>query len=182
MKKISSAVICLTILLMSLCLAAVGTSSKGTAPKFTSLYTDLSKQCRDALPSVGEGQDMPLKCKGYGGYQISIGYSAASSHLAIVTASDEQVVSIGPQPLSYYDNKKVEWRMADGKPFAVIIRVSIYKDTGTMDMDTYSDKNKTGESLLVRGLKGYEYVDGAVDARQPDANVKARQLADSQYK
>jgi hypothetical protein len=175
------ALLCLAILL-SLGTLAQRTQSKTSAPKFSSVYTDLSKQCKNAVKSVGEGQDMPLKCKGYGGYEIGIGYSAMSSHLGVQMVGGDMVVSVIPQPLSYYDNKKVEWRLADGKPFAVIIRVNRYKDEGgSLDIGSYSEQNKTGESLLVKGLKGYENIDGAVDARMPDANVKARQLADQSY-
>lgn len=35
---------------------------------------------------------------------------------------------------------------------------------------------------MAKVLKGYEHMDGSVDATKPDANTKARQLADSQYK
>ncbi|MBD0373070.1 MAG: hypothetical protein ICV60_19675 [Pyrinomonadaceae bacterium] len=156
--------------------------SRNLATQFSSVYTDLNKQCRNAFKTVGEGQDMPLICKGYGGYRIGIGYSAASSHLSVETMKGDAVVSVTPQPLSYYDNKKVEWRMADGKPFAVIIRISLYKETGSIDMDTYSEKNKTGEVLLVKGLKGYEKIDFEVDVKTtPNPNEKARQLADENY-
>src|SRR4051794_3786814 len=56
-----------------------------TDSAFTSAYTDLNKDCEPAFKDeeIGEGQDMPLKCKGYGGYYISIGYSAWASHLAV---------------------------------------------------------------------------------------------------
>ena len=46
-------------------------------------------------------------------------------------------------------------------------------------------KNETGpgkrlaEYLLVKGLKGYESVDGAVSTKTKNANEKARALADS---
>jgi hypothetical protein len=154
---------------------------KTGAPKFSSVYTDLNKQCKNAFKEVGEGQDMPLRCKGYGGYEISIGYSAASSHLSVEPKGGEAVVSVMPQPLNHYDDKKAEWRLADGKPFAIIIRVTNYKMTDGMNMDTYSEKNKTGESLVVKGLKGYEHIDGSVDAGTQGANDKARRLADEQY-
>jgi hypothetical protein len=170
-------------ILLCLGLTARRTESRSFATRFSSVYTDLSKQCRNALKEVGEGQDMPLKCKGYGGYQIGIGYSAASAHLGVEMGNGDAVVSVMPQPLSYYDNKKVEWRLADGKPFAVIIRVERYRNEGeSYDADTYAEKNKTGETLLVKGLKGFEQIDGGIDARTPDANTRARQLADDNYK
>ncbi len=42
-------------------------------------------------------------------------------------------------------------------------------------------ENKTGESLVVKGLKGYERIDFEVDARASDANAKARELADKAF-
>lgn len=183
MSKISSAFICLT-LLLSLCPAAGGNASEAPAPAFSSLYTDLNKDCKDAFKNVGEGQDMPLRCKGYGGYYIYIYYSAWASHInAQMVRKDDVSISLAMQELGYSDAKgrKIEWRMADGKPFAVILRVSHYKES-TDGINPFDEKLKTGESLLVKGLKGYEHIDSAVDARQPDANLKARQLADQQYK
>ena len=174
-------IICLAILL-SIGIARHTAASKASAPKFSSAYTILNRECKAALKSVGEGQDMPLSCKGYGGYEIRIDYSAMSAHLRVQPASGEAIVTLMPQPLGAYDRKRVEWRLANGKPFAIIVRVNRYKDeSGNIDTDTYSQQNKTGESLLVKGLKGYENIDGAVDAKTPDANMKARDLADRAY-
>ena len=69
--------------------------------------------------------------------------------------------------------------MANGKPFAVIMRVADYAET--TDTDAYFGK-KTGEKLIVRGLKGFENIDFEVDAKTPNANVKAREMADNGYK
>jgi hypothetical protein len=75
-----------------------------------------------------------------------------------------------------WKQKTVEWRLADGKPFAVIIRMYDYGD------DLCQGDNKVkGESLVVRGLKGFEQIEGAVDARTTNANAKARELADKGY-
>jgi hypothetical protein len=150
------------------------------------VYTDLNKECKNAFKSVGEGQDMPLKCKGYGGYHIDIGYSAWGSHIAVGMVKDKNFsVSLGSQNLDYSEDKgrKVEWRMADGQPFAVILRISNYNQNAAEASgdNPYQDKYKTGETLIVKGLKGYEYIDFSVDAKTPDANVKAREMADGGY-
>ena len=66
-------------------------------PRFSSLYTNLKTDCRDAI-KVKRGEDfegdMPLRCKGYGGYEINVGYSATSSQFTInrVGKRDEDVV------------------------------------------------------------------------------------------
>jgi hypothetical protein len=152
-------------------------------PQFSSLYTDLNKDCRNAFKSVGEGQDMPLKCKGYGGYFIYIYYSAWASHIAIHNSNNDGTPAIASQALSYSDEKgrKVEWRLANGKPFAVIMRISKYREADGTD-NPFDPKYKTGEALIVKGLKG-QNIDFEVDVKgTPNPNEKARQLADSNYK
>ncbi|HYH87493.1 MAG TPA: hypothetical protein VEX60_18710 [Pyrinomonadaceae bacterium] len=155
---------------------------KGQATEFSSVYTDLKSDCKAAQKSVGEGQDMPLRCKGFGGYEIFIDYSAMSAHLRIQSADGETAVSLPPQPLSYYDNRKLEWRLEQGKPFAVIVRLDRYKDDGgNIDVDTYSKQNKTGEYLLVVGLKSAAYINETIDVKTPNANAAARELADKRF-
>ena len=78
-----------------------------------------------------------------------------------------------------FDTRKtrIEWRMANGKPFAAIIRVPKYGDP-TPD-NPYFGK-VMGEQLVIAGLKGYD-IELFVDARDPNANAKARELADKAY-
>lgn len=168
---------------------AQGASNKSTAQRFTSLYTDLNKDCRDALKSVGEGQDMPLRCKGYGGYSIYIYYSAWAAHVAAEFGSgrskdSDSSIYLTTQQLGYSDEKgrKIEWRMMNGKPFAVILRVSKYSaDAGANGDNPFDPKYKTGEALLVKGLKGHN-IDFEVDIKAtPNPNEKAQQLADENY-
>lgn len=167
----------------SVSLAARTAAPKNLPPTFSSLYTNLNTECKNAFRSVGEGQDMPLRCKGYGGYSVYIYYSAWGSHIAIQSKSkSDDSPAIASQGLDYSDQKgrKVEWRMADGKPFAVILRISNYRENPDGD-NPFQDKFKTGESLIVKGLKGYEQIDFTLDAKSPDANVKAREMADKAY-
>lgn len=152
------------------------------APKFSSAYTDLKTQCKAVARGEPQGDDTPLRCAGYGGYEIRIDFSAASSHLRVRPAGDEaeEGIELAAQPLNYDAKRKVEWRLADGQPFAVIFRV----DKPRADVDPsemWRPENKTGESLRVKGLKGYGQIDFEVDARTPDANARARGLADEAY-
>ena len=156
------------------------------APKFTSLYTNLKTDCRGALTvkkAEESGQDMPLKCKGYGGYEINIGYSATSSQFRInrVGKPDEDAVTSTMQPIDYDLKRKVEWRFANGKPFAVIYRIDLTKSDSSDPMGMWSKENKTGEHLVIKGLKGFEHIDFEVEAKTADANVKAREMADAAY-
>ena len=163
-------------------------SSRPAAPTFTSLYTDLNKECKAAFKEseLNPGSDMPLRCKGYGGYHIYIYYSAWAAHVTIrENKSDDVSFFLATQALAYSDEKgrKIEWRMADGVPFAVILRVSNYDDTRATNADNpLQDQYKTGETLIIKGLKGYEHIEGSIDAKTPEANARARQLADEKYR
>ncbi|HEX7999006.1 MAG TPA: hypothetical protein VF528_11505 [Pyrinomonadaceae bacterium] len=178
--------ILLFVVLVLLCFSQTvseANSNGSGPPKFSSVYTDLNTQCRNAFKSVGEGQDMPLRCKGYGGYFVYIYYSAWASHIAIHTSDDDGSPALASQQLSYSDEKgrKIEWRLANGKPFAVILRISKYRESDGTD-NPFDDKYKTGEALIVKGLNG-QNIDFEVDVKStPNPNEKARQLADSNYK
>lgn len=157
-------------------------SGAARAPQFASAYTDLKTQCRAIAEGEAQGDDTPLRCEGFGGYEIRIDFSAASSHLRARPAGGESEddIELAEQPLDYDAKMKVEWRLAGGKPFALIFRVDKARE-GLDPAERWRPENKTGESLLVKGLKGYEHIDFEVDARAPDANVRARELADGAY-
>ena len=119
------------------------------------------------------GQDIPTRCKGYGGYDVYIYYSACASHFSLTKG--EENISLGTQAIDW-KQKTVEWRMANGKQFALIVRIQEYGG------DPCSGNVKiTGESLMVQGLKGFEHINESVDARTPNANLKAREIADKGY-
>jgi hypothetical protein len=111
-----------------------------------------------------------------------------ASHITVTrpTKTDRigDPVPLTAQSLNYdQEGRKIEWRMADGKPFAVILRVSNFDRSDDDGGDPFNPKNKTGESLLVKGLKGYEHIDFEVDTKTtPNPNVKARELADGNYR
>lgn len=147
-------------------------------PLFSSRYTTLTN-CGSGLSKKEEreaektGSDIPSKCRGLGGYDVYISYSACASQFSLTRGEED--ISLGMQPVNW-KQKQVEWRLADGKPFAVIIRMYDYGD----DLCNGDHKLK-GESLMVQGLKGFEQIEGSIDARAPNANLKARELADKGY-
>jgi hypothetical protein len=149
------------------------------ATRFTSEYSALTK-CGSRMTKQEEreaekhGTDIPTRCKGYGGYYVDISYSACSSSFSLVKG--EENISLGMQA-GNWKQKTLEWRLADGKPFAVIMRVYDYAG----DDQCATGGKITGESLIVRGLKGYE-IDETVDVKStPNPNLKARELADKGY-
>jgi hypothetical protein len=145
--------------------------------KFTSYYTGLRKGCRS---SGGEqGGHVSTFCKGVGGYQVHYFDSATALAITVETLDRKDSFAITSQALDFpTGNRNLEWRMADGKPFAVILRTNTYE---TKDGLIAYPAKSTGEFLVIKGLKGFEHIDHKIDADQPGANVKARQLADGGY-
>ena len=112
-------------------------------------------------------------------------YSALASHVSIKTSNKDDFIYLAAEKLDFSDNRdsKLEWRLADGKPFAVILKVSRY-DQAVQEKgeNPYEDAHKIREFYLVKGLKGYENIDFEVDAQaNPAALAQARELADAAY-
>jgi hypothetical protein len=174
-------------LLLVLMCAGTAFAQKNSEPKrpvFTSAYTDMKRDCR-TLPEpkgVETGGDPAGECKGYGGYRIFISHSAwAASYSVEKLKNPNESIALGTDYSGYgAKGEKVEWRMANGLPFAVIMRVGKYKDTGDGE-NPYQDKNRTGSTLVIKGLKGYEQIDFEIDGASANANAKAREMADQNY-
>ena len=150
------------------------------ATRFSSAHTALTK-CGSGMTKKEEkeaeehGSDIPTRCKGRGGYDVFIYYTACSSNFSL--EKGEESISLGIQELNW-KQKTVEWRMANAKPFAIIMRV--YDFAGNEECVTGG--KITGESLLIRGLKGYEDIDERVKVKgTPNPNLKARELADKAF-
>jgi hypothetical protein len=154
-------------------------AQKPAATKFTSVYTSLSKGCKTL--KGGDGQDDAFICKGAGNYQVRIYYSAASSHINAELKGTDDSVSLATLSVGYNESKTtLEWRLANGKPFAVIMREPIYSETAAEG--EYFGK-VMGQKLVVTGLIGFgDAITGEVDAKTANANVKAREIADKAYK
>lgn len=151
-------------------------------PVFTSVYTDMQRDCKfvQAPEAEAQGSDSPKVCKGFGGYRISVGYSAWSAAIAVEQVNrPEEHILLGEDYGSYgARGEKVEWRLADGKPFAVIIRFGKYGEPGG-EGDPFA--NRTGSKLVVKGLKGWEHIASEVDGSAASANEKSRRIADENH-
>lgn len=159
-------------------------SANAQVAKMTSVYTNTQTDCKAEEKS--EGDEVPFICKEVGGFRLRIIPAGAQAEtLEIVDAKGETVVSLGNVGYGYTttNNRKVEWRMANGKPFAVILRVNTYNETkAAEDGDSpFLAKYKTGEKLLIRGLTGYSQIDFEVDGKTQNANAKAQQKADENF-
>lgn len=143
--------------------------------KFTSAYTSLDKGCKTLRG--GPGQDDAYICKGVGGYKVRVYYSAAATHIAAERAGSDT-----NSPIAMLDygadltNSKLEWRLANGKPFAVILRVPTYAEAPPGE---YFGK-VTGQQLIIIGLAGYK-IDEKIDVKPLGANARAREIADAGF-
>ena len=177
---------CFLTILLALCSTAAfaqAVAKKSAAPRFSSVYTNFDKDCRNAIPEskVNPGTDIPGTCKGYGGYRVNLNYSAMATNIIIERAKNtDDSISLGMMSIELpAKGSRLEWRLADGKPFAVIFRMPKYGDP---DENGDPFAKKIGETLIIKGLKGYESIDLEVDVKTtPNPNEKARQLADSNY-
>lgn len=166
------------LLLTFLAAAPLAHSQRAAGPAFTSAYTDMKRQCRTLPETAGEeGGDPSARCTGYGGYRLAMHYSATSATVVVQRVADgADVLTLGTDYGSYgARGEKVEWRTAGGKPFAVIMRVWKYAES--KDGNPYSGA-RVGSTLVVRGLPGWEKISAEVDGSLPDANARARGVAD----
>ena len=125
-----------------------------------------SKLCRnDAAENIGDGDDFQKVCTGFGNYELVLsGFDYRVKH---EIRSKNFSVMLFPLPTGeaseyeradLYDlqlDEKIEWRLDNGKPYAVIVRAKFYRNTGSAK--TFANpKNRVAEFVFVRGLKGFE--------------------------
>lgn len=137
---------------------------------FSSTYTNLAKDCK-AAGNAGEDQDDALRCKGYGGYELYLYFSAAGVHLVLRKADGASLEGLDPIELAGYEKGMIEWRHAGGQPFALIARTGkvVTAQDGTLV------RQPTGK-LAVQGLPGFAFIQGSTTT-----NVQAQALADQAY-
>jgi hypothetical protein len=177
------------IVAMLLCYASASAQTrpnKDRTSRFSSVYTDMQRECKSAVTKKEEremearGQDIPERCKGYGEYYPNTSYSAVVAYIWIGSKRDDTFsITLNPNGRNT-TGRKLEWRLADGKPFAVILRVTYYGGDYGFE-SPFDDKYKEKETLVVKGLKGYEKIDFEIDAKTPNANEKARKMADDAF-
>ena len=164
-----------TLIIIAILLIASILSSAQQPVKFTSVYTTLNgKGCKTLRG--GQGTDDATQCKGVGGYDVEVYYSAATMQIGAIRRGD-QIAPIATLDLGFdYSKSRLEWRLANGKPFAIIMRVPLYADPKQGDYFGKVD----GQRLIVVGLTGYD-ISETIDAKLPDANTKAREAADRAF-
>lgn len=166
-----SIIIAVMIAISAICISAQKTT------KFTSVYTNLDgKTCR--FYDGKDGQDGLTLCKGPGKYQVRIYSSATMTHIVAELKGTDDSYSLASVSLDFNQSRSnVEWRLANGIPFAAIFRAPTYGEPNEFG----GPGKKTGEQLVVVGLKGHDDIEATIDAKTPNANVKAREAADSKF-
>ncbi|MEQ1605907.1 MAG: hypothetical protein ABL999_13670 [Pyrinomonadaceae bacterium] len=173
MKIKPSLVIVLLIAISAICVSAQKTT------KFSSTYTSLGGKACKFYPG-GDGQDGMSLCKGPGRYRVRIYSSATMTHINAELKGTDDSFPLASVSLGFNESKsKVEWRLANGKPFAVIFRIPKYAEPADGE---FGASKVIGEELTVIGLKGYEDLHTSIDVKTPNANVKAREVADAGHK
>lgn len=158
------------------CFASMGFAQIKKSPKFTSVYTNLKTTCRSFDGS--NGSDGYSVCKGPGGYQVRIYYSAAATHINTEIKGKDENFPMATASIGFnWDRTRLEWRLANGKPFAVIMRIPKYAEAADGE---YFGK-VIGQELVVTGLKGFDGLKTTIDAKTAGANSLAREAADSEY-
>src|ERR1043166_2846956 len=162
-------------LLFCLAFMVPGSAQSVRATRFSSAYTDLSKDCKAKFKKAAEGQDMPVICKGFGGYLITsnpyaLGVQYSVENPKFKKGDDLKSILVGD--VSSSGRRLVEWRMADGKPFAIIFRSDKRKDGDV-------DNTKLTKVLIVTGLHGFDKIAYEIDAKSANANVRAREYLHS---
>lgn len=95
----------------------------GPKVKIKAMTSELypSKKCKTKIAG-GEGQDPVLTCPAaLKGYEVEVGFSARDTHVTVRGDGKETTFSgqVG---------KKLEWRLTDGKPYALIVELATHDD------------------------------------------------------
>jgi hypothetical protein len=136
-------------------------SPKDRGIAFTSDFTDLHKGCK----SVGgeNGGHVSTLCPGPAGFQVHYFDAATVYQINVADASRDWEEPLAGFGLDKMENlKSVEWRLADGVPFAVIFQ------------------HPTSGKVIAKGLKGFDKVSAEEEGKPALSNVRA--MIDEGYK
>lgn len=146
-------------------IALTGSVADAQPARVTSAYTKLDLDKCKRIDTVEEPQSASWRCKGY-----------AAVPLFVQNGDDRYDVDAGREDADElwadgfdYPGATVEWRLARGKPFAIIYR-----------LDSANPDNPKWSRLMVetigRAKPGCRVA--SIDARRPSANAEARRAAD----
>ncbi len=189
----------IAIIAATLCfLMPTKTSAQKKETKFTSVFSSVptlaAKNCKTDDAYISEGDDFGKICPGSGKYKILLSGSASLINYGAVVPKGDFSVYFFPlengaaqkfERADLFRQKiagQIEWRLADGVPFAVIVRTRFFNNTKGAKSAKNSAK-AVGDFVFVRGLKGFENLQEDLDAVHTAFNPseKARKIADEFY-
>lgn len=185
MKMIHKIIGSLTFVVVAFCAVNVYSQKKSSKPKtpvFSSIYLNTrGKLCKKIEEEI-------FGCKPVGGYRIISAYHNITEQIRIETVGGELVARLSllePEELTRLVGK-IEWRLADGKPFAVIARFAVLsEEEAEANKGLTGDYSEFPQVIVVKGLTGFEQIDFDVsvnDRTTPNADQEARCLADTHYR
>ncbi|HQZ98462.1 MAG TPA: hypothetical protein PLP21_19265 [Pyrinomonadaceae bacterium] len=150
------------------------------AVSFTSAFTNLGPS---TCKPVGEGEEPPEICEGYAGYKVFVSYHGAVTRIYVGKEINDDLDSWLPSDFpSFIANQAgtgqtIEWRLANGVPFACIVREQI--ERGIAEPAAKGTTNV----LVVKSLRGFSAFESRIDATKSlVANASAQRSADSSFK
>ncbi|MFP4164324.1 MAG: hypothetical protein ACLFQB_10570 [Chitinispirillaceae bacterium] len=166
---------------VSILLLGISGSFAQDQVEFTSKYTNLEDSCLwgEEITGIEPRNDDYRICKGLNGYEVYEYYTTYGSPVKILQNKSidyEKALAPLKEYSMYAYGKLLEWRFADGEPFAVIYRVNCYSHPGSGENDSELE-----EYLIVRGLQGYD-IEADIDVKKTSgANQTARDAAEKAY-
>lgn len=147
-------------------LTALAPSPPRPAPA-TSAYTPLDLGRCTVLSQVDEGASISWRCPGYGGVPLFV---LSGDERWDLDAGVDNETWESPDEFSA-PPRRVEWRLRNGRPFAIIYRLALSGDDGSVTSVLIV------ETVGRSGSPGCQIAE--IDARVPNANAVARRHADT---
>jgi hypothetical protein len=151
--------------------------------KFSSVYTKLdSKTCKPFSKPASDEDEVSELCEGYKDYKVFINHHGTATQIYIGTGITADSDSWNDSDLPSFvansagNGQTIEWRLADGEPFACIVRAEYDKSIINPDEKGFANE------LVVKSLKGFTPISITIDAQKNKrANEEAQRRADAAY-
>lgn len=150
--------------------------------KFSSAYTKLNlKTCKPMVKAKNDEDEVPYFCTGYKGYKIYVNtHGIANFYIGREISKDIDSLDLDGLPVFLLNagfNQTIEWRLADGEPFAAIVRAEYDKRI----LPPYEPG--MANELVVQNLRGFAPINVSIDAsKNKRANEEARRATDAAYR
>jgi hypothetical protein len=163
------------------------TQVRGKGIKFSSTYTTLNAANCNLLKSKNTLQaEPPQICKGFEDYKVLISHQGVVTQLFIGRAQTNKIedwdVSLLTTFIANSDTRSasyrqvIEWRLANGKPFAAIVRAQY--DRKIVEPEATGRIN----DIVAKNLNGFRTINVVVNASKTrNANQAVRRLTDSAF-